>query len=294
MLTGQIGKDINGSLDRLELRGTVGGNVDVVVNGDAGASAIPFSPAGQLPIPSVQPNLTLADSARIGGRLMYTSNAGASLSPSATVAGGVNYTSAPAATPAAPSLPGLAYLQRLAGLLLIGVLLLWLVPVWTRRMADSVQKRPLPSLAWGLVALAALAGAVIVILVLAIALAILFGYLTLGGLAALSVGLGMLVNTMLVIGAIVFMSYIAQVLIAYTAGRWLLQKAWPAWAERPIVPLVAGLILYIILRAIPGLGTIVGWLVVLLALGALWEWGRTTFRRIHPTPAPLVGLQAAS
>jgi hypothetical protein len=110
-------------------------------------------------------------------------------------------------------------------------------------------------------------------------------------LAALSVGL--LVNTMLVIGSIAFMSYVAQVLIAYMAGRWILQRVQPAWAERPVVPLVAGLILYIILRAIPVLGTLVGWLVVLLALGALWEWGRAAFRRIRPTPAPIVGLQPA-
>jgi cytoskeletal protein CcmA (bactofilin family) len=294
LLAGEIGQDIRGSLDRLELRGSVGGNVDVAVSGDTSASAVQFSPAGQIPIPSVQPNLTLADSARIGGKLTYTSKAEASLSPSATVAGDVDYTQTPAAAPAAPSLPGLASLQRLAGLLLIGVLLLWLLPAWTRRMADTVQTRPLPSLAWGLITLAALAVAVIAILFVTITLAILFGYLTLGGLAALSVGLGMLVNTMLVIGGIAFMSYVAQVLIAYVAGRWILQRVQPAWAERPVVPLVAGLILYIILRAIPVLGTLVGWLVVLLALGALWEWGRATFRRIRPTPAPIVGFQPAA
>jgi cytoskeletal protein CcmA (bactofilin family) len=294
LLAGEIGKDISGSLDRLELRGSVGGNVDVAVSGDTSASAVQFSPAGQIPIPSVQPNLTLADSARIGGKLTYTSKAEASLGPSATVAGGVGYTQTPAAAPTVPGLPGLASLQRLAGLLLIGVLLLWLLPAWTRRMADTVQARPLPSLAWGLIALAALAVAVIAILFVTITLALLFGYLTLGGLAALSVGLGMLVNTMLVIGSIAFMSYVAQVLIAYMAGRWILQRVQPAWAERPVVPLVAGLILYIILRAIPGLGTLVGWLVVLLALGALWEWGRATFRRIRPTPAPIVGFQPAA
>jgi cytoskeletal protein CcmA (bactofilin family) len=294
LLAGEIGKDISGSLDRLELRGSVAGNVDVAVSGDTGASAVQFSPAGQIPIPSVQPNLTLADSARIGGKLTYTSKAEASLSPSATVASGIGYMQTPAAAPAAPSLPGLASLQRLAGLLLIGVLLLWLLPAWTRRMADTVQARPLPSLAWGLIALAALAVAVIAILFVTITLAILFGYLTLGGLAALSVGLGLLVNTMLVISGIAFMSYVAQVLIAYVAGRWLVQRVQPAWAERPVVPLVAGLILYIILRAIPVLGTLVGWLVVLLALGALWEWGRAAFRRIRPTPAPIVGFQPAA
>src|SRR5205085_12555659 len=141
-----------GGLSRLDLRGTIGGNVDVSVNGDEGAfSAAQLSPAAQTPLPSVRPNLTLADSARIGGKLIYRSSAEAALSPSAQVAGGITYNRV-AVQPSAPSsrIPGLYYLQRLAGLLLVGLLLLWVLPTWTRRLADSVQARPLPILGWGL------------------------------------------------------------------------------------------------------------------------------------------------
>jgi hypothetical protein len=160
-------------------------------------------------------------------------------------------------------------------------------------MADSVEARPLRSLAWGLVALAAFAVAVIMILILTIALAVMFGYLTLGGLATMIVGLGMLMNVTLVLGCIAYLSFVAQVVIAYMAGRWLVQKVQPAWAERPVVPLAVGLIVYVLLRAVPGLGTLVGWLVVLLALGALWDWGQTALQRRRPTPTSRIGLQPA-
>jgi cytoskeletal protein CcmA (bactofilin family) len=293
LLAGEIGQDVKGSMDRMELRGSVGGNVDIAVSGDQGVSTVRFSPAGQIPIPTVPPNLTLAESARIGGKLIYTSSAEASLSPSATVGAGIAYNQQTAAQPAAPQLPWLKHLQRLAGLLLIGVLMLWLTPTWTRRLADSVEAQPLRSLAWGLVAFIALVVAMIMILILTIALAVMFGYLTLGGLAAMIVGLGMLVDVTLVLGGIAYLSFVAQVVIAYMAGRWLLQKVQPAWAERPVVPLAVGLIVYVMLRAVPGLGTLVGWLVVLLALGALWDWAQTTLQRGHTTPTSKIGLQPA-
>jgi hypothetical protein len=291
LLAGEIGQDVKGAMNRMELRGTVGGNVDIAVSGDQSVSSVQFSPAGQIPIPTVAPNLTLADSARIGGKLTYASSAEASLNPSAKVAAGVAYNQQPAAEPAAPQLPGLKYLKRLAGLLLIGVLMLWLTPAWTRRMADTVQARPLRSLGWGLVAFVAFVATTILIMIVTIALAVMFGYLTLGGLAAMIVGLGMLLNVTLVLGCVAYLSFVAQVLIAYMAGRWLLQKVQPAWAERPVVPLAIGLIVYIVLRAIPGLGTLVGWLVVLLALGALWDWGQKIIQGGRPTST--AGLQPA-
>jgi cytoskeletal protein CcmA (bactofilin family) len=292
LLAGEIGQGVKGAIDRMELRGSVGGNVDIAVGGDQSVSTVRFSPAGQIPIPTVPPNLTLADSARIGGKLIYTSSAEASLNPSAKVTAGIAYNQRTATQPAAP-LPGLKYLQRLVGLLLIGVLMLWLMPAWTRRMADTVQARPLASLAWGLVAFVGFVVAVIMIMILTIALAVMFGYLTLGGLAAMIVGMGMLVDVTLVLGGIAYLSFVAQVVIAYMAGRWLLQKVQPAWAERPVVPLAVGLIVYVMLRAVPGLGTLVGWLVVLLALGALWDWGQTTLQRGRSTPTSRIELQPA-
>lgn len=48
-----------------------------------------------------------------------------------------------------------------AGLLLVGLLLLWIVPAWRRRTADTVQTKPLPNLGWGMVACVAFVAAVL-------------------------------------------------------------------------------------------------------------------------------------
>jgi len=174
---------------------------------------------------------------------------------------------------------------------LVGLLLLWLAPAWTRHLADRLEAQPLPSLGWGAVAFVAFIAALLGILILTIILAVIFGFLTLGGLVAMIVSLGVLAGAGMVIGYIAFAAYLAEGIVAYMAGRWLLRRTQPAWAEQPVVPLVIGLVLYVLLSAIPWLGWLVGMLVVLLALGTLWSWGRATF--IHTRPTPIAGLQPA-
>jgi cytoskeletal protein CcmA (bactofilin family) len=294
LLAGAIGQRVRGDLDRMELRGTVGGDVDVAVSGNPSpVSAVQFSPAGIVPIPGVQPNLTIAESAQIGGKLIYRSIAEATISSTARITGGTAFELLPSssAAPAAPSAVWLGYARRLAGLLLAGLLLLWLAPTWTRRLADRLEAQPLPSLGWGAVAFVACIAALLGILILTIILAIIFGSLTLGGLVAMIVSLGLLASAGMVIGYIAFSAYLAEGIVAYMAGRWLLRRTLPAWAEQPVVPLVVGLVLYVLLRAIPWIGWLVGVLVVLLALGTLWAWGRATFSRARPTP--ISGLQPA-
>jgi cytoskeletal protein CcmA (bactofilin family) len=293
LLAGAIGQRVRGGLDRIELRGAVGGDVDVAVSGDQQVSAVQFSPAGKVPIPSVQPNITIGESAQIGGKLIYRSTAQATISPAARIAGGSAFEQMPAssASRAAPSPAWLGYARRLAGLLLIGLLLVWLAPAWTRRLADRLEAQPLPTLGWGAVAFVAFVATVLGILILTIVLAIIFGFLTLGGLVAMTVSLGLLAGAGMVIGYIAFSAYVAEGIVAYMAGRWLLRRTLPDWAEQPVVPMVVGLVLYVLLRAIPGIGWLVGVLVVLLALGALWTWARATFSRARP--APIVGLQPA-
>jgi cytoskeletal protein CcmA (bactofilin family) len=194
LLAGDIGRNINGGLNRMELRGAVGGDVDIGIGSDTDPSAVQFSPAGAIPIPRVGPRLTVADSARIGGKLIYHSSTEATLNPSSPIAGGVTFDPLPAQPPAQPVIPGLSYLQRFASLLLVGLLLLWLAPAWTRRLADTVEEKPLPSLGWGLVAFFAFIAAVLAVLVLMIALAVLLGWLTLGGLVGMTIVVGLLLD----------------------------------------------------------------------------------------------------
>ena len=123
--------------------------------------------------------------------------------------------------------------QRFAALLLVGLLLMWLFPAWTRRFADTVEARPLPSLGWGVVAFFAFIAAMVAVVVLTIVLAIVFGYLTLGGLVAMIISSGVLLSAVMVVGYIAFAIYVAEIIVGYMAGRWLLRRTQPAWAKSP-------------------------------------------------------------
>lgn len=292
LLVGAINQDVTGGMDRAELRGVVGGNVDIDVSGNTNTPVM-FSPAGQMPIPTVRPGLLVAESAQIGGKLAYRSTTTATVLPK--VAGGVTFDQVPVsqAPEPQPIVPGLMYLQRLAGLVLAGLLLFWLLPRWTRKLADTVETRPLPSLGWGLVAFFAFLAAVFGVFFVMIVLAVFFGYLTLGGIVGMIISIGLLLGASLIVGYVAFVAYIAQGIVAFAVGRLLLRTVQPAWNERPFVPLIVGLLLYVAISAMPFLGGFVSLLVVLLGLGAVWQWARSTWQTTHLAPAPIGGLQPA-
>jgi len=295
LLAGAVGHNILGGLNRMELRGTTSGSVDVAVSGDQNVSAVQFSPTGQVAIPSVPVGLTIADSARIEGKLTYRAPREATLNPGAQIVGGSTFEqfADPVNNVQPAPAQGLRSLKQFAGLLLAGLLLLWLVPTWIHGMTDTVTTKPLPSMAWGLVAFVAVIVAVLIIVVTTGVLALLLGLLTLGSVVAWVIGFGLLASGALVFGYATFTTYIAVAIVAPVAGRWLLHYVRPAWAESAYLPLVVGLVLYVLLKAVPWLGTVINILVVLLALGALWQWGRAQIQRGTPVAQPVSGLQPA-
>lgn len=295
LLAGDIGRDVKGGLNRLAIRGGVGRNVDVAVASEEGAAnAMIYRSSGVIATPAVPPNLTIADTARIGGRLTYRAYMPATIDPGAQVRGGVAPTITQPAQPAtSPIEPVLAALRRFASLLIIGLLLVWFAPAWTRRMADLVEARPLLSLGWGVVSVAALLLAMLVVVIVTVLLAIVFGFLTLGGLVAFIISIGLLINAALAIGALAYMVYGAVIVISYLAGRWILGKVRTTDTEQFSASLLLGLIIYVALTAVPVLGGIVSMFVVLFGLGALWEWASMRIQGARPTARPVVGLQPA-
>jgi hypothetical protein len=83
-------------------------------------------------------------------------------------------------------------------------------------------------------------------------------------------------------------NYLAQIIVSFLAGLLLVEAVRPGWGSGRVLPIVVGLILYVILRAIPVLGLIVGLAVVLLGLGALFHWVWTKLRR-SPAASPPAG-----
>ena len=293
LLAGTVGEDLAGAANALTLGGEIGGDADVDVDGEAGGAGPPaFVPVPQVPIPTVEPGLTLTDSALIGGNLTYQSSTEAQIDPGARIEGDVVREERPveeeeeeaARSPLTETV--LDALGSLVALVLVGLLLVWIVPGWIRRRAYTVLDRPLASLGWGLLGLVAFPILGIGVLLVTILLAIVLGLLTLGGLVALIIVLGLLAEAALVLALWISTGYLAQIVVSFFAGVLLVEAIRPGRGRGRVLPLVVGLILYVVLRAIPVLGPLVSLAVVLLGLGAISHWIWTKLRRSRATAPP--------
>lgn len=302
LIDGTVEGDVTGAAGALDLRGTFGGNVDVSVGADGtgGPSPVMFMPSPAVSMPAVTPGLTVGDNASIAGDLIYESNVEGAISPSARVGGEVSFEEVVSPTEPAPSVfdVTLGYMRQFVTLLIVGLGLLWVVPAWMRDMSHNVETKPLPSLGWGVVVFALTIGVLIALFVATIVLAVIFGQLTLGGLTGLALSVGGLTWATLFVGFIIFLSYIAQIVVSFAGGHWLLGRLTPEspWATGRVVPLVLGLGLFVILRALPYVGWLVGPVVAFLALGALWLWVQEMRAAgvVSPQPpvAPPAGMPA--
>jgi hypothetical protein len=177
-------------------------------------------------------------------------------------------------------------------LLLIGLLLVWLAPRLVRGGADTVRSQPLLSLGWGVLDFLIVGVLVFIVLAATILLAIVFGLITLGGLIPAIVSIGVLTDAVLVVAFLISVSYLAPVVVSYLGGRMLLGQFQADRATGRVLPLVIGILLYVILRAIPIVGAVVAVIVVLFGLGAISVWSWRTLRGAGAsTPPPAVGTE---
>src|SRR5215204_3699173 len=277
LLAGTVGEDLAGAANALT---------------EGGAAPPAFVPVPQVPIPTVEPGLTLTDSALIGGNLTYQSSTEAQIDPGARIEGDVVHEERPveeeeeeaARSPLTETV--LDALRSLVALVLVGLLLVWIAPGWIRRRAYTVLDRPLASLGWGLLGLVAFPILGVVVLLVTILLAIVLGLLTLGGLVALIIVLGLLAEAALVLALWISTGYLALIVVSFFAGVLLVEAIRPGRGRGRVLPLVVGLILYVVLRAIPVLGPLVSLAVVLLGLGAISHWIWTKLRRSRATAPP--------
>ncbi len=289
LIAGNVERDVQGGMNGFELRGNIGRNVDLGVGGSSTGMG-QYAPAS-VSMPAVAGGLRLAEGAKIGGRLDYAAPQEASIG-SGAVAGPVTWKQTTnegfkgfggfdAISVGVEQFSIVSQLQRFATLLLIGLLLIWLAPRWMDRLGDTIQARPLPTLGRG--ALGCLFWLLLLILIpiVTILLALLFGLMTLGGLAWMVGIVGFFSEIGIIVAFVVFVTYIAQAIIGYVIGKWLLRRLQPTLAEGRVLPLVLGVLILVVLTAIPIIGGLIGLVAVLLGLGALWRW-------LRPTPPPAV------
>jgi cytoskeletal protein CcmA (bactofilin family) len=297
LLVGDVSRNVQVSTGAFELRGTVGGNVKADVGeSDAGFSGPPpnmFMPTSTVSAPTVQPGLTIDASARIEGDLEYTQARDLTF-PSGVIAGQITRNE-PVADQAAARQEttgekvlkwAVNILRSSITLILLGLLLLWLFPFFMGSLSTKLQTALWPSLGWGAVAYAAFFILLLFTIIIMIFGGLLFGALTLGGLAGTIIWLGILALFALVLSFVLVTSFVAKVVFGQALGRWFLARANSPLAEHRFWPMVIGVIITVAAIAllsfplIPGfLGGLLNFAVILFGLGALWLWGRERMAR---------------
>ncbi|MEW5870351.1 MAG: hypothetical protein AB1894_13840 [Chloroflexota bacterium] len=296
VIDSQVAQKAYLGLDRLEFNGHFMGDAEIGVGDPEETSVMPVNMYGMgsdmPPVPSVKPGLNFGPEAQIDGKLEYTSQSQYTI-PAGVVAGAVTYTTPPVSPQDVPQYRPLQEtnpvlyavleaLRFLVTLSLIGLLLALLVPAWINRPAAVLQQRPLHSLGSGLLAFVAVGFTLSLLGVVVIALAVLFGALTLDSLTGLTLMVGGSAFSALLLSFGLVCSYLSYLVVAYLGGRWILNRFNPALVEKPYWAVLLGVFILAVLTAIPFLGGLVRFLVVLTGVGAvailLWE-------RFRPAPA---------
>ncbi len=297
LLAGDVMGNVNLAGGAVEIAGAIGGDADVDVGGAEPGQGMPpgFPFAPTLPrVPSLPVGLTIDESASIGGDLNYTANARTAI-PAGVVAGETAFTQyvpevearPEVVAPSPAALVGhwfLRQLRRLITLLLVGALMMWLVPDWTRKIAGVVQAQPLPSLGWGVVAIAAFVLVMLVLVIATVLLAVVFGVVTLGELAGRFAVLGGIVTSTVSFGFSITWAYVTRIVISLLLGQLIFRLFKSTAAEHRWWPMLLGVLIFVIITAIPVLGWLATLATVLLGLGAVWLWGRDWLRSRKAAP----------
>jgi cytoskeletal protein CcmA (bactofilin family) len=285
LLAGRVGGNAIGAMNSLDIRGTVGKDMEVIALGDPNPLQAPFIPKTPVPIPQVEPGLTVADSAQINGKLTYKSLAAGNISQKAQVTGGVTRVELPpdaahrydTAWGQIPTQHHFGWfllnrLQRLLALVLVGWLLMRFLPSFIPSLAVTVQTRTLPTLGWGIISFLAVWVMMIAIAIISSIMILIFAF-TLPHLILPVIGLGILANLTLLISLLIFASYVPQIILSFLGGRWLLHKIRPDQPLGSYLSLIVGLVAFTILTSLPVLGNIISLIIFFLGLGAFcWWW----------------------
>jgi cytoskeletal protein CcmA (bactofilin family) len=173
----------------------------------------------------------------------------------------------------------LAQLKILVPLLLIGLLLLWQFPRFLQGATDNLRKRPWASLGNGLVAFFVFCGAGILAVALVVALGFFFSFLDLDVMAWLTwvTGLGTAGIVLAVFYAACVL--VSKILLAYLVGSFLLGRVPEKTWGRRFWMLLLGLVIVVLVLAIPTLGWVIAVLAMLFGLGAMYLYLRNQWQR---------------
>jgi cytoskeletal protein CcmA (bactofilin family) len=158
-------------------------------------------------------------------------------------------------------------------LLVYGLLGIWLFSSFLKRSAEKIETKPLQSTGIGLLGLVisvALIGVVILVALLILMLGIGLGALNFWDLAWAVWGVGFTSLGLAFWLSLLFVSYGTKVIVAFLVGSLILKRLAPNSLQYKILPLLLGLLIYVLLAWLPYFGWVIAVLVNAIGLGAAW------------------------
>ena len=170
-------------------------------------------------------------------------------------------------------------LRRYVSILVVGLLLLlWLLPRLLRGAAEVTRDRPLVALGVGLLAFIGVIVTLILVSLITALVAVVLALLGLGSLSGVTLFAGILVAAIIAFVFVLAVGFAAQATVGYAVGRLLLRGEDRSFLAG-LGALALGVLLVVLLAAIPFLGGVLEALVVLLGLGGLVLMARRPARR---------------
>jgi hypothetical protein len=178
-------------------------------------------------------------------------------------------------------------LRSLTALFLIGLLLLWLVPRFFEGSTQHLRSHPVNSLWIGVIVFFVGIGVAVLVLALVTALGLFFAVINYWDLALLvwGAGLGGLSLALAIFSLAV--GYLSKIIVAYLLGGLILNRLPVSFWGRRVWILLLGLVLLVLLLAIPILGWVLSMLTILFGLGAIYQQIR---QRNQPEEVPVKSL----
>jgi hypothetical protein len=298
MLSGAIERDLKVGASAVELNGIVGRNAVIEV-GDSSARDIEESMAGMkfnpylnqyIPV-IVEPGLRISDGASVAGKLTYTSLINQTSALEKITSGTVIYkTPVPedvdnmrlnySASEVQPfSRNSRSFMWRTAAmsaarnfikLMALGALALWLLGKPFAKVVDAAYKEPLKAMGWGFVVIAVGFLSTLILPLVFIMAGVIIGFVSLGSL--LYVWFGLVGLAYLLISALFIFTVftLSKLIAAYMFGKWIMKAVFKETEEKVWLNLLIGVLLFVIIRAIPFIGWVAALAATMIGTGAFW------------------------
>jgi hypothetical protein len=167
-------------------------------------------------------------------------------------------------------------------LVIIGLILAWLFPRFLKGSAQKLRSSPLADIGLGLLSYIVGYGATLLLFVLIVGIGVFFVAIKFWGLAWLTWGVGLSSLGLAFMAFSLAVGYLSKIIVSYLLGELILGRlADSIW--RRFGAVVLGLIIYVLLVAIPILGWVINFLTILFGLGAIVAYFIEK-RRTHPQP----------